>query len=108
LLRMLRSGLGTDRPSALSPQLCQESEGHPTRRKVLRIPLRRPNLTQVGHRPANNGALRWPVTNIAALAVLAEIGLAALDAGRGTQMGSFRLWKAPRPYLQLDAQINRA
>ena len=65
-------------------------------------------LTQVGHRPANNGALRWPVTNIAALAVLAEIGLAALDEGRGTQIGSFRLWKAPRSYLQLDAQKNRA
>jgi hypothetical protein len=44
------SFIGTDRPSALPPQLCQESEGHRTRRKVLRIRLRRPNLTQSGPR----------------------------------------------------------
>jgi hypothetical protein len=34
------SAHGTDRPAALPPQLCQESEGHRTRRKVLRIRLR--------------------------------------------------------------------
>ena len=32
--------MARDRPAALPPQLCQESEGHRTRRKVLRIRLR--------------------------------------------------------------------
>ena len=44
---MSRTAFGTDRPSTLPRQLCQESEGHPTRRKVVRIWPRQPELRPI-------------------------------------------------------------
>ena len=41
------SAAGTDRPSTLPRQLCQASEGHPTRRKVVRIRPLRPSSDEV-------------------------------------------------------------